>query len=149
MASAAPPCTELAVSGARWFRSKGMGGLTEALEVVEACRRICEWSGAAWQLENPGSTLGSYWRPPDFTFHPREFGGWPGGEDNGYSKRTCAWTGGGFRVPQKRPEIEFRPFYIHSMPPSGERGDLRSVTPPGFARAVFEANAGRTPNHVP
>ena len=33
--------------------------------------------------------------------------------------------------------------YIHNLPPSGERGDLRSITPPGFARAVFEANLGR------
>ena len=38
---AAPPCTNLAVSGARWFREKGMGGLTDALELVEACRRVC------------------------------------------------------------------------------------------------------------
>jgi hypothetical protein len=41
---AAPPCTNLAVSGARWFKEKGVGGLTEAIEIVEACRRICEWS---------------------------------------------------------------------------------------------------------
>lgn len=140
---AAPPCTSLAVSGARWFRSKGIGGLTEALEMVEACRRIAEWSRAAWMIENPVSTLASYWRAPDFTFHPHEFGGWKDGDADDYSKRTCLWTGGGFRLPQKRPIPEFRPLYIHNMPPSPERGDLRSVSPPGFARAVFEANLGR------
>ena len=67
----------------------------------------------------------------------------PGGEDDDYSKRTCLWTGGGFRLPQQRPIPEFRPLYIHNLPPSAERGDLRSITPPGFARAVFEANLGR------
>jgi hypothetical protein len=140
---AAPPCTNLAISGARWFREKGMGGLAEALELVEASRRICEWSRAPWMIENPVSTLGSYWRKPDHTFHPHEFGGWEGGEGDDYRKRTCLWVGGGFRFPQKREIPAFRPLFIHNMPPSGDRGSLRSVTPPGFARAVFEANVGR------
>jgi hypothetical protein len=138
-----PPCTALAVSGARWFRDRGIGGLSEAIEVVEACRRIAEWSGAPWMIENPVSTLGSYWRKPDFTFHPWEFGGWLGGDNDDYGKRTCLWTGGGFRLPQKRPIEAFRPLWIHNLPPSDNRSDLRSITPPGFARAVFEANAGR------
>jgi hypothetical protein len=66
-----------------------------------------------------------------------------GGAGDDYGKRTCLWTGGGFRLPQKRPIAEFRPLYIHNLPPSDVRADLRSVTPPGFARAVFEANVGR------
>lgn len=140
---AAPPCTHLAVSGARWFREKGMGGLGEAIEIVEACRRICEWSRAPWLIENPVSTLGSYWRKPDFSFHPHEFGGFSGGHRDDYKKRTCLWTGGGFRFPEKREIPAFRPLFIHNMPPSEERGSARSVTPPGFARAVFEANVGR------
>lgn len=94
-------------------------------------------------IENPVSTLGSYWRKPDFTFHPFEFGGWPGGANDDYGKRTCLWTGGGFRLPQKRPIEAFRPLWIYNLPPADNRGDLRSVTPPGFARAVFEANVGR------
>jgi hypothetical protein len=122
---------------------KGFAGLTEAVELVEACRRIAEWSGAPWMIENPVSTLGSYWRKPDFTFHPHEFAGWPSGTNDDYAKRTCLWTGGGFRLPQKRPIEAFRPFYIHNLPPSANRADLRSVTPPGFAHAVFEANVGR------
>ncbi|BBU60395.1 hypothetical protein MSC49_03300 [Methylosinus sp. C49] len=140
---AAPPCTHLAVSGARWFKEKGMGGLTEAIEIVEACRRICEWSGAPWMIENPVSTLGSYWRRPDFSFHPNEFGGYDGGEADDYPKRTCIWTGGGFRFPQKRPIPVGRPKFINHMPETPDRGNLRSVTPPGFARAVFEANVGK------
>ena len=139
-------CTE-PVSGSRWFRTKGIDGLTDALELVEACRRICEWSRAPWMIENPVSPLGSYWRAPDFTCHPHQFGGWPEGEGDdyegrNYSKRTYLWTGGGFRLPQQRPMPEFRPLYIHDLPPPDERGDLHSITPPGFARAVFEANLG-------
>jgi len=37
-----PPCTNLAVSGARWFKDKGLRGLIEGLELVERCRAICE-----------------------------------------------------------------------------------------------------------
>jgi hypothetical protein len=114
-----PPCTALAVSGPRWFKGKGMSGLTEAIELVEACRRIAEWSGAPWMIENPVSTLGSYWRKPDFTFDPYEFGGYAGGAGDDYGKRTCLWTGGGFRLPQKQPIAEFRP--LHSQPAAVRR----------------------------
>ena len=139
---AAPPCTNLAVSGAAWHREKGIGGLMDGVELVEAARRICEWSQAPWMIENPVSTLASYWRKPDYTFHPFEFGGYDGGENDGYTKKTCLWTGRGFRFPEKRPIPLTRPNFIHHMPPSAQRGDLRSVTPPGFSRAAFEANVG-------
>lgn len=138
-----PPCTNLAVSGARWFQAKGMQGLADGLEMVEACRRVCDWSQAPWMIENPVSTLASYWRKPDYTFHPKDFGGFVGGDNDGYSKRTCLWIGGGFRLPQKRPIPELRPLFIHRMPPSKDRTDLRSETPRGFARAIFEANVGK------
>ncbi len=128
---AAPPCTHLAVSGARWFKEKGAGGLTEALEIDEACRRICDWSRVPWVIENPVSMLGSYWRKPDHSFHPHEFGGWPDGHRDDYLKRTCLWTGGGFKFPEKREIPTFRPLYIRDFPPSEARGSVRSVTPPG------------------
>src|SRR5687767_4747656 len=47
-----PPCTHLAVSGARWFKEKGLGSLIGALSIVDACRDICESSGAPWMIEN-------------------------------------------------------------------------------------------------
>src|SRR4249920_2964553 len=56
-----PPCTDLAVSGARWFAEKGLARLSDALGLVEFCRRICEWSRAPWMLENPVSMLNTYW----------------------------------------------------------------------------------------
>jgi hypothetical protein len=130
-----PPCTHLAVSGARWFEDKGLEALHDAIGLVVACKRICEASGAPWMLENPVGTLSSYWRKPDYTFQPWQYG-------DTYTKKTCLWTGGGFVMPE--PWIAHRPAdvkaSIHLMPPSADRGDKRSITPEGFARAVFAAN---------
>lgn len=140
MVFAFPPCTNLAVSGARWFRDKGLKGLCDGLRVVEACRRICEWSGAPYLIENPVSTLSTYWRKPDHIFDPCDYGGYLTPPGDRYTKRTCLWTGNGFVMPAKRPVEPAEKSLIHHMPPSPDRGDLRSVTPEGFARAVFEAN---------
>jgi hypothetical protein len=134
------PCTHLAVSGARWFKEKGLHGLTEALDVTEACVRICEWSGARWMLENPVSTLSSYWRKPDHLFDPCEYGGYLTPPGDAYTKRTCLWTGGGFVMPDKRPVAPTDGSKMHRLGPGPNRADKRSVTPMGFARAVFEAN---------
>lgn len=141
--AAFPPCTDLAVSGARWYRSKGLRGLIGALEVVETCREICEASGAPYMIENPVGTLSTYWREPDFAFDPCDYG-------DPYTKRTLLWTGNGFVMPPVvRPGDMFEaPTWVeptegskmHRLPPSADRADLRSVTPQGFARAVFEAN---------
>lgn len=130
-----PPCTHLAGSGARWFADKGLESLHEALGLVVACKRICEASGAPWMLENPVGTLSSYWRKPDYTFQPWQYG-------DTYTKKTCLWTGNGFVMPE--PWIAHKPAdvkaTIHLMPPSADRADKRSVTPAGFAKAVFEVN---------
>jgi hypothetical protein len=136
-----PPCTHLAVSGARWFREKGLYGLAEAMSIVEACARICEWSGARWMLENPGSTLASYWRKPDFTFDPCDYGAYMSPPGDAYTKRTCLWTGGGFVMPEKRRVQPTEGSRMHRLPPSEDRPAIRSETPRGFAEAVFEANA--------
>lgn len=141
-AFAFPPCTHTAVSGAKHFKRKGLKALIEALEVVEACRRILEWTETAWMLENPVSTISTYWRLPDYTFNPSDYAGYSGGENDTYPKRTCVWAGGGFVMPHSKPlpQTDTR---IHSMGPGPERSRLRSKTPPGFSRAVFEANANR------
>lgn len=130
-----PPCTHLAGSGARWFQSKGLESLHEALGLVIACKRICEASGSPWMLENPVGSLSTYWRPPDYTFQPWQYG-------NKYTKKTCLWTGHGFEMPD--PWFATKPDgvvpTIHLMPPSKDRAAKRSVTPDGFAKAVFERN---------
>jgi hypothetical protein len=135
-----PPCTHLAVSGARWFKGKGLRLLSQSIEMFGVAAEFCEELGAPYGIENPVSTISSYWRKPDFTFHPHDFTGFEP-EDN-YTKKTCLWTGNGFVMPEP-----FRAYglrepdnRIHAAPPSDDRGDIRSATPAGFSRAVFLAN---------
>jgi hypothetical protein len=136
-----PPCTHLAVSGARWFKDKGLPALIEGLSIVNACRELCEASGAPYMIENPVSTLSTYWRKPDHVFHPWQYTAFELGDN--YTKKTCLWTGGGFVMPAPAitAGLGSPDDRIHKAPPSEERGDIRSETPMGFARAVFEANA--------
>jgi hypothetical protein len=139
-----PPCTDLASSGARWFKDKGLRSLISALSVVDACRDLCETSGAPWMLENPVGTLATYWRKPDYDFHPWQYTAFELGDT--YTKKTCLWTGGGFVMPpvatgHGHAEPDDR---IHRAAPSADRSDFRSRTPMGFARAVFHANASHS-----
>src|SRR5437868_4352748 len=57
-----PPCTDVAISGARWFKDKGLGSLIRALQLFDASVRLAEWTGAPYLIENPVSTLSTYWR---------------------------------------------------------------------------------------
>ena len=131
-----PPCTHLANSGNRYKRDKGLEALHDALGLVIACKRICEASDAPWMIENPIGSLSTYWREPDATFHPWEY------TTPKEKKRTCLWVGNNFVIPQK--EVFTEPPDVKEScwkaPPSKDRGDLRSITPEGFARAVFAAN---------
>lgn len=138
-----PPCTHLAKSGARWWKNKGLPALIEALTVVNACREICEESGAPYLIENPSGALSTHWRKPDYAFDPLDFGAYVlDGED--YTKLTNLWVGGGFQMPEKRPlPLSNEPNPIHWAAPGPDRADRRSITPRGFAQAVFEANQPR------
>jgi hypothetical protein len=138
-----PPCTHLAVSGARWFQSKELaspGTRARAMDLVYWSDKIGKSLGCPYFIENPVSVISTEWRKPDFTFHPYEFGGYTGGSNDGYTKKTCLWTGGGFVLPQKKKiEIDANTGNrIHMMGPSSERANLRSETPKGFAQAIFE-----------
>lgn len=128
-----PPCTHLAVSGARDWKRKGLQPLIDGLEIVEACRRLARWPGCPWMIENPVSRLSSLWRKPDYTFQPCDYG-------DTYTKRTCLWTGGGFVMPDPDPVEPVEGSKMHRLPPSEDRARMRSETPMGFARAVFAAN---------
>jgi len=55
-----PPCTNVAVSGARWFKDKGLGALIAALQLFDASVRLAEWTRAPYMIENPVSTVSSY-----------------------------------------------------------------------------------------
>lgn len=134
------PCTDVAVSGAKHFKDKGLAGLASAIGLLEKARDICEWSDAAWMIENPISTFASYWRKPDHYFNPRDFTLFEI-EDN-YWKRTSVWCGNGFVMPNPAKDLSLGPpdDRIHKATPGPERANFRSATPMGFSRAVFEAN---------
>ena len=135
-----PPCTDVAVSGARWFKDKGIGALHRAIGLFQASIRLAEWSNAPYLIENPVSMISTYWRKPDFTFDPCDYAGYPGGEHDLYTKKTCLWVGGGFRIPPPKWREPTMGSRMHLLPPSPDRANQRSETPMGFARAVFEAN---------
>jgi hypothetical protein len=138
-----PPCDHLAVSGARWFKGKGLRALGSSIELFATAAEFCEWSHAPYLIENPVSTISTYWRKPDYHFHPYWFSGYMA-KDN-YTKHTCLWTGGGFVMPKELLDKQLGEpdDRIHKAPPSKQRKSFRSATPGGFARAVFEANRGR------
>ena len=137
-----PPCTHLASSGARWFKDKGLDTLIGALQIVSACKRLCGLHDAPWMLENPVGTLATYWREPDYTFHPVHYAGYaPDPAADEYTKKTCLWTGNGFVMPDRKPGEPTLGSLMHRLPPSDDRADIRSATPLGFAYAVFNANA--------
>ena len=140
-----PPCTHLAGSGARWWREKGLSAVIEALQVVEACRALCEASGAPYLIENPVGALSTYWRPADHAFHPVHYRGYaPEPERDDYTKKTCLWVGNGFVMPDRKPGEPTLGSMMWKLPPSEDRADLRSATPLGFAYAVFAANQKRS-----
>ena len=144
--AAFPPCDDLAVSGARWFKQKGLESLDGAIDRVVAAREIAEWAEPkqGWMIENPVSTLSSYWREPDYTFDPYEYDNYTD-DDNQYTKKTCLWTSDDFVMPEvdgvAADQADDR---IHKEPPSDERKEIRSATPMGFARAVYQANKSQT-----
>jgi hypothetical protein len=138
-----PPCTHLSVSGARWFKGKGLRKLAESIVMFATAAEFCERIGAPYIIENPVSTISTYWRKPDYTFHPWEYNGYNEGDgDDNYTKRTCLWTGNGFIMPPKWHDLDGEPDQrIWNAPGSGQdRANFRSKTPAGFAKAVFMAN---------
>jgi hypothetical protein len=141
--AAFPPCTHVAGSGARDFATKRGAMLRDTLEIFEACRQAGAWSGAPYMIENPVGVLSSvpHIGKPDFMFHPWQYAGLEPADN--YTKKTCLWTGNGFAMPEPVPAVGLGnpDDRIHKAPPTAGRAIIRSATPRGFARAVFNANA--------
>ena len=138
-----PPCTDMAVSGARWFRSKREADplfQAKAVQVAEQCRTVGRLSGAPWFVENPVSVLSNCFGKPQYIFEPWWYTGLC--PDDNYHKRTCLWTGGGFRMPPKTVDYSLGDpdDRIHKAPPSSDRANFRSRTPLGFAIGVYKEN---------
>lgn len=138
--AAFPPCDHMAVSGARWFKGKGLHKLSESVDLFAIAAEWAEFFEVPYIIENPVSTIATYWRKPDHTFDPWQFTGWA--VNDNYTKKTCLWTGGGFIMPPANAvpcqTIDAR--RIVDAPRNANRGNFRSVTPIGFMRAVFDAN---------
>lgn len=134
---AAPPCTDFAGSGARWWPGKDARGDTaKSVALVRACIAIIEAVKPAWwALENPVGRLQRC--VPElgkcvYSFNPCDFG-------DDYTKRTLLW--GNFNRELPRTPVEpVKGSKMWRLPPSPERQTLRSITPSGFARAFKEAN---------
>ena len=138
-----PPCTDLAVSGARWFeekRNQDPAFQFKAMQVVWQCHTLFELIGCPYFIENPVSQISSLWRKPDHWFHPHFFTEYE--PNDNYTKKTCLWTGGGFRMPRiaKNSALGEPDDRIHKAPPGEQRANFRSATPRGFAKAVYLAN---------
>jgi hypothetical protein len=125
-----PPCTHLCVSGARWFHKKTVEQL-EALAFVKALLAAPIHHIA---LENPIGVISSKVRKPDQIIQPWQFG-------HGETKATCLWLK---NLPPLTPTnvVSGRDHRIHRMPPSRDRGLLRSITYQGIADAMAEQWGG-------
>ena len=126
MMIAHPPCTHLAVSGARWFKNK-QKEQTEALEFV---KHLMMAKALKWCIENPISIISTHICKPDQIIQPWMFG-------HGETKATCLWLKG---LPKLVPTniVEGREHRIHKLPPNPNRGKERSRTFYGIAQAMAE-----------
>lgn len=131
----APPCTEFAGSGARWWASKPPELLESAVSVVREMLALVELLRPAWwALENPVGRIARC--VPElgrhrYTWHPHHYG-------DPEVKLTCMW--GDHVEPARSPISGPYTARVHRMAPGPKRAFYRSVTPAGFARAFKEAN---------
>ncbi len=123
-----PPCTDLAVSGARHFAEKIADGRQQrALDFVQA---LLDAPIPCIALENPVSVISSKIRKPDQIIQPWQFG-------HGETKATCLWLK---NLPRLKPTdcVEGREARIHKMPPGPNRWKERSRTFQGIADAMAD-----------
>ena len=119
-----PPCTHLAVSGARWWKDKQ----DEQAEALYFVGMLMAAPIPRIALENPVSKISTAIRKPDQIIQPWQFG-------HGETKATCLWLKG---LPKLVPTnvVEGREARIHKMPPSKDRWKERSRTYQGIADAM-------------
>lgn len=137
-----PPCTDLAVSGARWFPEKIANGSQQ--RSVDFFMLFANYEGLI-AIENPIGIMSTKYRKPDQIIQPWMFG-------DVASKSTCLWLKG---LPKLSPEITEKPEMEYWVSPcgkkrmekwmydirckdakSGLRAKLASKTFPGIARAI-------------
>lgn len=123
-----PPCTHLAVSGARHFAAKVADGRQQA--ALDFVRLLMNAPIPRIAIENPVSIISSKIRKPDQIIQPWQYG-------HGETKATCLWLK---NLPRLIPTriVSGREQRIHKMPPGPDRWKERSRTFPGIARAMAE-----------
>ncbi|MBG9548534.1 hypothetical protein [Cytobacillus firmus] len=121
-----PPCTHLAISGARWFKDKQQ----EQKEALEFVQWLMDLPIEKIAIENPVSIISSRIRKADQYIQPWQFG-------HGETKKTGLWLK---NLPMLQPTeiVEGRLDRIHKMPPGENRWKERSRTYPGIAKAMAE-----------
>lgn len=121
-----PPCTHLAVSGARHFAAKKASGVQD--EALEFVYDLLHAPIKHIALENPISIISTRIRKPDQIIQPWQYG-------HGETKATCLWLKG---LPLLVPAdvVDGREARIHKMAPSPDRWKERSRTFPGIAKAM-------------
>ena len=153
-----PECTHLAVSGAAHFAKKlaeNPAIQAEATELARMVMYVGEAFNCTWMAENPVSVLATTWRKPNHKFDPWEYGGYLPVDDkhptypeyirprDAYPKKTCLWTSDDFVMPKKLP-VDVESGYSDQHKKLGGKSlktkNIRSATPRGFAKSVFEFN---------
>lgn len=127
-----PPCTDLAVSGARWFKDKQK----EQRRAIHFFYELAERSGVPKvAVENPIGIMSTRYRKPDQIIQPWQFG-------HGETKATCLWLKG---LPKLVPTniVEGRTPRVHFASPGPDRWKERSRTLQGIADAMAEQWGGR------
>ena len=119
-----PPCTYLAVSGARWFKVRR----AEQAEALEFVRLLLDAPIQRIALENPVSVISTRIRKPDQIIQPWQFG-------HPETKATCLWLK---NLPLLVPTniVEGRASRVWKMGPSPTRAADRSRTYLGIANAM-------------
>ena len=132
MIIAFPPCTHLAVSGARYFEQKKKDGRQG--KAIEFFMKFANVDCPKIAIENPIGIMSTHWRKPDQIIQPWQFG-------HGETKATCLWLKG---LPKLEPTniVSGREQRIWKMPPGKDRAKMRSKTFPGIAKAMAEQWAG-------
>lgn len=132
-----PPCTHLAVSGARHFEQKRADGRQqEAIEFFMMFTKLeCKWA-----IENPIGIMSTHYRKPDQIIQPWQFG-------HGETKATCLWLNG---LPKLEPTniVDGREQRIWKMAPSPDRAKERSKTFAGIAQAMANQWSERVPVRI-
>ena len=128
MVIAFPPCTHLAVSGARWFPQKIKDGRQQ--RAIRFFMGIVNANSHKIAIENPVSIMSTVYRRPDQIIQPWMFG-------HGEVKKTCLWLK---NLPLLEPTdlVEGREPRIWKMGPSATRAKERSKTYSGIAKAMVE-----------